>query len=429
MLFLQLVLAAAAGAAVCFLILRERLNAQHRELTELVPLREENARLRASEGELKGRIGTLEMARDSLTRAFGEASAQALRNNADAFLQLAGQRFRTLQAEAATDLAKRQAEIDKLVMPLRDSLKRVEEQVQQVERDRVGAYASLTSEVKSLGAAALKLSTALSVPTARGRWGEVQLRRVVEMAGMMEHCDFAEQVTLSSADFRTLRPDLIIKLPNDRRIVVDAKVPLTGYMAACESSDEEVRREAFIEHAKQLRDHMRRLGTKAYATQLSVSPEFVIAFLPGEVFFSAALQADPELLEFGVQNNVILATPTTLIALLKAVAYGWRQEQLARTAMEIRDLGGQMHDRIRVFTEHYDKVGASLRSALAAYDRGRTSLETRLLSTARKFEELGVPQSSPLPEPLPLLGLGLGVDDEGGSDPGRGGEPTIARSA
>jgi DNA recombination protein RmuC len=405
------VIGAALGAGICFLILRERVNAQSKQIASLEPLREDNARLRASEGELRGRVGTLELARETLVQTFAAASTQVLHANAESFLNLAGQRFKTLQSEAS-------GEIDQLVLPMRETLKRVEQQVNQVERERINAYASLNSEVRNLGSLAHKLSTALATPTARGRWGEVQLRRVVEMAGMSEHCDFSEQVTLAGEDAR-LRPDLIIKLPNDRQIVVDSKVPLTSYMAACECTDEQVRGTHLEAHARQVRDHLRKLGTKAYAAQLSFSPEFVVAFLPGEVFFSAALQADPELLEFGVQNNVILATPTTLIALLKAVAYGWRQEQITRSAVEIRDLGAQLHDRIRVFSEYYEKVGASLRSALGAYEKGRQSMETRLLATARKFEELGVARSSPLPEPLPLLDLALAIEDETRTEAGR----------
>ncbi len=413
MLLFELALAVLAGAAVCFLILRERINAQAKEIATLEPLRDENARLRASEGELRGRAATLDMARETLVQTFTAASSHALHANAESFLHLAGQRFRTLQSEAAGD-------IDQLVLPMRETLRRVEEQVGQVERERINAYASLNSEVRNLGSLAHKLSTALATPSARGRWGEVQLRRVVEMAGMSEHCDFSEQVTLPGPDTR-LRPDLIIKLPNDRQIVVDSKVPLTSYMAACECTDEATRTLRLEDHARQVRDHLRKLGTKAYAAQLSFSPEFVVAFLPGEVFFSAALQADPELLEFGVQNNVILATPTTLIALLKAVAYGWRQEQFTRNAIEIRDLGAQLHDRIRVFSEFYDKVGSSLRSALGAYEKGRQSMETRLLATARKFEELGIARSSPLPEPLPLLDLALAIEDERLGDSGTAG--------
>jgi DNA recombination protein RmuC len=345
--------------------------------------------------------------------------AATLRDCAGEFLTLAEERFKRLQGDAAGDLSE-------LVNPLKDTLQRFEQQVNRVEVDRAGAYQSLTTEVRKLEQEARKLSTALSSPTARGRWGEIQLRRVVEIAGMIENCDFSEQATIQGGDSR-FRPDLIIRLPNDKQIVVDSKVPLTAYLAACETSDESVRTAKLAEHARQIRGHLKSLGTKAYANQLPCSPEFVVAFLPGEIFFSAALQADPDLLEYGVENNVILATPTTLIALLKAVAHGWNQEKVARSAQEIRKLGAELYERIATFSSHYQQVGKSLQNAQTAYDKGRQSMEARLLVTARKFEELGVATSAgAIPE---ALSLDFGVDDESGSDAGRGGENAIARGA
>jgi len=349
----------------------------------------------------------------------GAQMTQTLRDCTGEFLKLAEERFKRLQGDAAGDLSE-------LVNPLKDTLQRFEQQVNRVEVDRAGAYQSLTTEVRKLEQEARKLSTALSSPTARGRWGEIQLRRVVEIAGMIENCDFSEQATIQGGDSR-FRPDLIIRLPNDKQIVVDSKVPLTAYLAACETSDEAVRSAKLAEHARQIRGHLKSLGTKAYANQLPCSPEFVVAFLPGEIFFSAALQADPDLLEYGVENNVILATPTTLIALLKAVAHGWNQEKVARGAQEIRKLGAELYERIATFSSHYQQVGKSLQNAQNAYDKGRQSMESRLLVTARKFEELGVATSAgAIPE---ALSLDFGVDDESGSDAGRGGENAIARGA
>ena len=391
MTFAFYLLSALAGALVCYLVLRERLNS-----------------------------------RDQMANAFSTLSAQALRDSTGEFLKLAEERFKRLQGEASGDLGARHQAISEMVKPLRETLQKFEQQVNSVERDRAGAYQSLTTEVRKLEQEARKLSTALSSPTARGRWGEVQLRRVVEIAGMLENCDFSEQATIHGGDSR-FRPDLIIRLPNDKQIVVDSKVPLTAYLAACETNDEAVRSAKLMEHARQIRGHLKALGTKSYAAQLPCSPEFVVAFLPGEIFFSAALQADPDLLEFGVENNVILATPTTLIALLKAVAHGWNQEKVARGAQEIRRLGAELYKSISTFAAHYQQVGKSLQNAQTAYDKGRTSMESRLLVTARKFEELGVATGAgAIPE---ALSLDFGVDDESGSDAGRGGENAIARRA
>ncbi len=431
MSLVYLLLAALAGAVFCFLILRERINAHQAQIARLEPLRDENARLLASLGESTGRLSTLEVARGEMAQAFRAASADALREGSVQFLALAQERFERLKSEATGDLGKRQQAIGELVKPLREALDKVEAHVTKVELERTGAYSILTSQLRSLEAETRKLGTALASPTARGRWGEIQLRRVVELAGMLEYCDFSEQTNIAGADTR-LRPDLVIHLPNDKQIVVDSKVPLTAYLAACELPDEQARKPRLEEHARQIRTHLKLLGSKQYAAQLACSPEFVVAFLPGEIFFSAALQADGELLEFGVQNNVILATPTTLIALLKAVAYGWKQEQVARNAKEIQKLGAQLYDRVRVFADHYETVGKSLKSAVAAYDKGRNSMETRLLATARRFEEFGVSTSGAgaLPEPLPFTdSLGFGVDDEGRSDSRGGGESTAAGGA
>jgi DNA recombination protein RmuC len=414
--------ALAAGAVLCYLVMRERIHALHQQALELDGVRTENTRLVSALGEMKGRLSTVESAKGEMAVAFRAASSEALTESNRQFLDLAQERFERLNGDASGTMRE-------LVKPLRDALDKVERQVQGVERDRIGSYSLLTGQVASLEVETRKLAVALSSPTARGRWGEIQLRRVVELAGMIEYCDFAEQTGITGAETR-MRPDLVIQLPNEKQIVVDAKVPLTAYLAACELTDESARKGRLEEHAKQIRMHMKMLSSKAYSAQLACSPEFVVAFLPGEVFFSAALQVDGELLEFGVQNNVILATPTTLIALLKAVAYGWKQEQLARNAQEIRKLGAELYDRVRVFANHYEDVGKSLRGAVQSYDKGRTSLETRLLATARKFEELGVAQAGALPQPLPFTGsLGFGIDDEGRGNTGGSGEAAAAGSA
>ena len=393
----------AAGAVAWFYL---------RFAAETADLRAENARLIASEAGQRAlleaeRSGSAEKIR-MLREQFQALSSEALESNNRQFLELAKCELSRHQAEAHGDLARRQQAIDEVVKPLRDSLARVDEKIHSIELARAGAYAALTDQVKNMSEGQVnlreetrKLSTALKSPIARGRWGEIQLKRVVEMAGMTAHCDFAEQVSVVTEEGR-MRPDMIVRLPNGREVVVDSKVSLSAYLESLEAPTEAASVEKLKQHAQQIRKHIDRLGQKSYASQFQQAPDFVIAFLPGEIFFSAALQQQPDLIEYGVRNNVVLATPTTLIALLRAISYGWRERQLARNAEEIRQLGAELYDRIRVFAEHYAEVGGALNKAVVAYNKGRSSLDSRLMSTARKFEDLGIDRKRELGEVIAI---------------------------
>lgn len=359
------------------------------------------AELKAADDKLK----LLEEARDSLKDSFKALSADALSKNNESFIKLAEENLKKHQQSAKDDLEKRQQAITKTVEPVSQTLKAFSDRVNKIEERRIESEGGIKKELQKLSEMHLRLDQstsslvqALRAPQVRGQWGEMHLRRTVEMAGMINYCDFEEQSSVETEEGQRQRPDMLIRLPNERRVVVDSKVPIAAYLDALETDSIEVQSERMQAHARHLRTHIKDLSTKAYWSQFENAPEFVVLFVPNEAIFSAALEEDPSLIELGVENKVILATPTTLIALLKAVAYGWQQEAITREAKEIASLGKEIYDRLSVVIGHFVKLGKSIDQSVGNYNKAMNSVDSRLMVTARKFESLESASSEHLPD-------------------------------
>ncbi|HLA13006.1 MAG TPA: DNA recombination protein RmuC [Pyrinomonadaceae bacterium] len=425
-----------AANAAELAMLNERLIARKQEIQKLestlrrevdahAQTREQETKLRAEvEGERRAaheRNESFRKVTEDLSNRFKALSRDALKDNNQSFLELARTTLERFQETAKGDLESRQKSIDQLVKPLKESLEKVDSRIGEIEKERAGAYAELRQQVKTLASSQLQLQAetgnlvkALRAPHVRGRWGEIQLRRVVELAGMVEYCDFSQQESVATEESR-IRPDVIVRLPGNRTIVVDAKVPFDAFYESIATTDEEVRCAKLKEHARIVRTHVAALSKKSYWETVQPTPEFVLLFLPGETFYSAALENDPKLIEDGVDQGVIIATPTTLIALLKAVSYGWRQEQMAANAQEVSRLARVLYDRLRTFTGYFADVGRGLDRALDSYNKGVGSFEARVLVTARKFKERGAisgDEIEPL-EPIDKAARALALDEGG----------------
>ena len=355
------------------------------------------------------RLAEVKDLRQSMTTAFGDLSRQTLENAQDQFLKIANQRFAQLREASQGDLEQRKQAIGEMVKPLGDSLKKIDEQVRTLETQREGAYRGLMQQVATLSEGQEKLRSetgnlaqALRKAPVRGRWGELQLKRVVELAGMVEHCDFDLQ-TFVAGESGALRPDMIVRLPGGGQIVVDAKTPLDSYMDAMEAESEEARATAIAKHAARVAEHVKQLSRKGYREQFDPTPDFVVMFLPTESVFAAALDAQPGLIEAGARDSVILATPTTLIALLRAVAYGWRQERLAQNARHIADTGRELYDRLAKLGQHTQDLGKHLGRSVNAYNGLVSNLESRVLVSARRMSEMGVPMGEKQIPPVALV--------------------------
>ncbi len=394
--------------------IRAVLDSERQAKTEAV------TKLDAAQKGFEEQKALIETLKQEMTNTFNALSSAALKSSSEDFLRLASESLGKVVTDTRGRLGEHQAAMDGMIKPLYETLKRYEEQIKSMEEGRHKAYGSLEEQLRTMVSTQENLQketsnlvTALRKPQVRGRWGEMQLRRVAELSGMSIHCDFTEQLSVDTEKGR-IRPDMIVHLPMNREIVVDSKVSLEAYLDTVNAASEEEKRAIMEKHAQQVRAHMNKLASKDYWGQFKQSPEFVILFIPGESFLSAAVEVDNSLIEDGIQKKVIIATPTTLIALLRAIAYGWRQEQVTQNAQEISDLGRQLYERMSVLVQHFDNVGKNLDKAIGSYNKAVGSMESRVLPSIRKFRELGVTGSEEIPvlEKVDHIPRNLGLLDD-----------------
>lgn len=385
------------------------------------------AKIRNQDALQQERQQAFDAANAQLVQAFSDLSNRSLRDNSESFLRLAEQHLNVHNEKAKRELGEREKAVEAMVKPIRDALDASKRQINELEKARSEAYGSIRTQLEAMQASQQNLNKetqnlvkALRRPEVRGRWGEITLRRLVELAGMVEHCDFQEQVH-TSGESQVVRPDMIVRMPDRRELVVDVKTPLDAYLEAVEASDDAQRKLGLERHARNVRAHIRMLASKAYWGQFDESPEFVILFIPGDQFLSAALSEEPDLIEYALSQHIILATPTSLVALLKAVAYGWRQLALADNAREIRVLAEDLYGRLGAFVGHMNRMGRQLASSVETYNKAVGSLERSVLPGARKFVELGIHEKKEIEkldtlDPVPRTMIESGADDDEAAD-------------
>ncbi len=393
------VLGALLGTWLAHVRKRKALDALQAEVQRL------NLQLELEKERHAEKLESIEAVSLQLQQTFSSLSQQALQSNNENFLRLAKEKLSQYQIQAEASLEKKEKAIETLLQPINEALKQTESQIRAIEKDRKESFGSLTQHLRQINESQSELRTetqnlvqALRRPEVRGQWGELTLRRVVELAGMVSYCDFYEQQTSEGED-RRMRPDMVVRMPDQRELIVDAKTPLDAYLSAVQAKDSKEREELLHRHARNVRERMRELASKAYWNQFSHSPDFVVLFIPGEQLLAAALELDPQLLEDALANKVILATPTSIIALLRAVAFGWRQQSVAKNAEEIRRLGEELYKRLATFVEHLQKLGKSLDASVEQFNKATGSLDRQVLPGARKFSELGIEKKKEIPEP------------------------------